>query len=330
MATRNGWWRKAIAGVMLAACAAAPLGCGGSGDDATKGGAAATAGNDSAANDPAANKAAANKAATNKAAAPVTAASGTQSDPAAAVRKHNIRQFAIAVHNYHDAYKEFPQPAPKPVKEHAGKTSCRVYLCQFLGEEALYREYRFEEPWDSEHNKQFLTRMPAVFADPSRPDATDGKTRIVVVTGPDTVFEDLLREGESFRFGFGIRFRSIFDGMHDTIMAIVVPEEKAVPWTKPEEFVLDPMDPFKGLGGKLPAEGLLVVMCDHSVHLLPPDTTPEMFAALCTRTGGEPVRVGEDGRPELFQPAPAAPPKDRDEVAPPDFDAPKDKRAAPE
>ncbi|MEX0703302.1 MAG: DUF1559 domain-containing protein [Planctomycetales bacterium] len=241
--------------------------------------------------------------------------------------KSNIRQVAIAMHNYYEVYKWLPPQAPNHRKEAVRQTSYRVYLCQFLDEEALYREYRFEEPWESEHNKQFLARMPAVFADPAKPDATDGKTRIVVVTGPGTAFESYYREGQDL--ARGTRFQDITDGLHNTIMAVVVPEEKAVPWTKPEDFVFDPKEPFKGLGGKMPAEGLLVVACDTRVHLLPPDTTPEMFSALCTRSGGELVTFGADGAPRAFEPAPADTPGDLDKpndggpvAAPPDFSKP--------
>ena len=44
-----------------------------------------------------------------------------------------------------------------------GKTthSWRVELLPFLEGEALYREYKLNEPWDSPANKQVLDKMPA-------------------------------------------------------------------------------------------------------------------------------------------------------------------------
>ena len=50
---------------------------------------------------------------------------------------------------------------------HSGASSC----CRRLGQQALYDQDRFDEPWDSAHNKQLLAKMPAVFRSPR--DAAD-------------------------------------------------------------------------------------------------------------------------------------------------------------
>src|SRR5262249_19374530 len=42
-----------------------------------------------------------------------------------------------------------------------GLQSWRVHLLPFLGEDKLYKEFRLNEPWDSDHNKKLLSRMPA-------------------------------------------------------------------------------------------------------------------------------------------------------------------------
>ena len=34
-------------------------------------------------------------------------------------------------------------------------------LLPYLGEEALYKEFRLDEPWDSLHNKKLLKKLPA-------------------------------------------------------------------------------------------------------------------------------------------------------------------------
>ena len=39
--------------------------------------------------------------------------------------------------------------------------ACR--MLPYLGEDALYKEFKLDEPWDSEHNRKLLARMPAVF-----------------------------------------------------------------------------------------------------------------------------------------------------------------------
>lgn len=80
----------------------------------------------------------------------------------------------------------------------------------------------------------------------------------------------------------------ISDGLINTLLAIELPTDKAVPWTKPADFVLDPQKPLEGLG-KIPAEGLIAVTMDGAVYRIPPDIKPEDFKALCTHAGGENV-----------------------------------------
>lgn len=81
---------------------------------------------------------------------------------------NNIKQIMLAMHNYADTYRKFP-PAVIYGKDGKGKVphSWRVELLPFLEQEALYRAYQFDEPWDSEANKKILAQMPAVFRDPS-------------------------------------------------------------------------------------------------------------------------------------------------------------------
>lgn len=196
----------------------------------------------------------------------------------------NLKQVALAMHIYYDTFGSMPPAAPRHTDEHAGKTSWRVYVLPFVEEIAVYDAYHFNEPWDSERNKGYLARMPAVFDDETSNTDSQGRTRIALVTGPGTAWE---KQPEGITLERGMRFQDIIDGTAYTIMLIQLPAELAVPWTAPQDFVLDPDDPFKGLGGKIPDEGLIVVTFDGAVHTLPPDTTPEKFKALCTHAGGE-------------------------------------------
>jgi hypothetical protein len=79
----------------------------------------------------------------------------------------NLKALMLAMHNYHDTYRHFP-PAVVHGRDGQGGPphSWRVALLPFLNEHKLYNEYRFDEPWDSEHNKQLLAKMPSVFRSP--------------------------------------------------------------------------------------------------------------------------------------------------------------------
>src|SRR3990172_9467251 len=66
--------------------------------------------------------------------------------------KNNLHQIEMALHYYHDKYHCFP---PAYVADASGRPlhSWRVLLLPFLEQENLYRQYRFDEPWDGPHNR---------------------------------------------------------------------------------------------------------------------------------------------------------------------------------
>ena len=79
------------------------------------------------------------------------------------VRSMNkLRQLALASLNYMDDHQTYPAAYST---DKAGKPllSWRVQLLPYLGEEKLYKEFHLDEPWDSEHNKKLIARMPDVF-----------------------------------------------------------------------------------------------------------------------------------------------------------------------
>ncbi len=77
----------------------------------------------------------------------------------------NLRQLALAMHNYADTYGMFPLAATAD-KNGKALLSWRVALLPYLEENGLYRQFKLDEPWDSPHNKKLLSKMPAVFTPP--------------------------------------------------------------------------------------------------------------------------------------------------------------------
>src|SRR5262249_51054552 len=91
-------------------------------------------------------------------------------------------------HLYHDANRSLP---PAIIRDPAGRPlhSWRVALLPYLGEEPLFRQIRLNEPWDSDHNKQFWSKMPKVYELPGKkPDKKidETKTYYQVFSGPGT------------------------------------------------------------------------------------------------------------------------------------------------
>jgi hypothetical protein len=148
----------------------------------------------------------------------------------------------------------------------------------YLGEEELYKEFHLNEPWDSEHNKKLLDRMPAVYAlDPEQP-------------GSATVFQVFVGKEAPFLGNNRPRFPASFrDGISNTIF--VAEAGEAVPWTKPVDLPFDPKGLLPRLGGAR-AEGFFVGMGDGSVHLVHKGVSVESIRAAITPAGGERLEDG--------------------------------------
>src|SRR5207249_2796575 len=75
------------------------------------------------------------------------------------VSQNNLKQIGLAMHNYHDTYRHFP---PQALTDKNGKPllSWRVAVLPFIEQDNLYRQFKLDEPWDSEHNRKLLERMP--------------------------------------------------------------------------------------------------------------------------------------------------------------------------
>src|SRR5262245_18467196 len=77
---------------------------------------------------------------------------------------NNLKMIALAMHNFHDANGAFPVD----ITDAKGKPllSWRIALLPYVEEGKLYREFKFDEAWDSTHNKKLLSRLPKVYAPP--------------------------------------------------------------------------------------------------------------------------------------------------------------------
>ncbi len=78
----------------------------------------------------------------------------------------NLKKLALAIHNYADVHQGLLPLAATVGKDGKALLSWRVELLPYLGENELYNQFKRDEPWDSPHNRQLLSKMPAVFAPP--------------------------------------------------------------------------------------------------------------------------------------------------------------------
>jgi hypothetical protein len=186
-----------------------------------------------------------------------------------------FKQIGIAFHNHHDVRKRFPDAA---IRDAAGKPllSWRVHILPFLNEDALYKEFHLNEPWDSEHNKKLIERMPEVYrlSDKLPP----GKTNIVLPVGAATAWPE----------GRGLAVRDFIDGTSMTMLVVEADDAHAVTWTEPADFPYDSAHPAAGLGGHF-GPGFVSGSADAAAHYLPLDTNPDTLRMLFTPAGKEPV-----------------------------------------
>jgi Protein of unknown function (DUF1559)/Domain of unknown function (DUF4190) len=199
--------------------------------------------------------------------------------------QNNLKQIALAMHNYHDMNQFFPPPA---IRSPEGKPllSWRVAILPYIEQQDLYRRFHLDEPWDSPHNIKLLPLMPKVYRLAGLQNEDDDKTFLQVFVGPNTMFPNP-PPGAKPPFGGplpGVRIGEITDGTSNTIL--VIEAANAVPWTKPEDIPFTVEGPLPALGKHFPG-GTQAAMADGAVRPIPPSARPESIKAAITRNGGE-------------------------------------------
>ena len=191
----------------------------------------------------------------------------------AAATKNNLKQLGIAMHNYHEVHNTFP-PAATADADGKKLLSWRVYLLPWLDEEELFAEFHLSEPWDSEHNRKLISRMPDVYRAPAAGDLGEVKTVFLVPVGEVTMFPPTR----------AAKYADVVDGLSNTVMIVEAADEAAVTWTRPDDLEIDPEKPVAGLFGEK-EEGVFAVSGDGAVRFIPKSIDPAKLRALFTRAG---------------------------------------------
>ena len=145
---------------------------------------------------------------------------------------NNLKQIALAFHNYHDANGALP--ANQLSADQKPLLSWRVQILPYIEQDHLYKQFKLDEPWDSEHNRKLIDQMPKLYA-PVRGKADAGKTFYQAFAGSN----GSLKPGALFPASFP-------DGTSNTLM--VAEAARPVVWTKPDDLKFDGKD-VPALGG---------------------------------------------------------------------------------
>lgn len=201
---------------------------------------------------------------------------------------NNLKQIGIALHSYNDVNQILPihaiGKAGRPVTAakagpvaFPGDTpllSWRVAILPFIEQEELYKQFKLDEPWDSDHNKKLIEKMPKTFEVPGGKKAKAGYTFYQMAVGPGAMPPSRTV------------FAAITDGTSNTIA--VVEAADAVAWTKPDDVQVEKnaANVKKKFGGHFPG-GFNVLMWDGSVRFISNTVTDKTFRDALTPNGGE-------------------------------------------
>jgi prepilin-type processing-associated H-X9-DG protein len=218
---------------------------------------------------------------------------------------NNLKQIALALHNYHDKYGSLP-PAYIADDEGNPMHSWRVLILPFLEQQQLYDQYDFHEPWDSPHNRTLIPFMPRCYACPSESSKKpDYVTSYVAVVGQETVWPH-----QNSR-----KLSDIMDGTSNTLLVLESTDAKYI-WTQPRDISLpeavdrlashrltDIRTGHRSSGTMRDSwRGRNVAMADGSVQYVPNHQSPKSALTVLTSGGGE--------EPVDFEPVKTAAPID--------------------
>jgi type II secretory pathway pseudopilin PulG len=193
--------------------------------------------------------------------------------------KNNLKQIALALHNYHDTYGVFP---PAYIADETGKPmhSWRVLILPYLDQMPLYAQYRFDEPWDGPNNSRLLPSMPPIYRCPSDESPGATTTSYAGVYGPKSVF----------RGAVPVTMTDIKDGTSNTL-AVGEVKGATIPWMQPTDVdvTLHPTIGDPAGFGSPHTGGAQFILMDGSVRFISESVNLPTLQALYTIDGGEPV-----------------------------------------
>ena len=199
---------------------------------------------------------------------------------------NNLKQIGLAFHVYHDHFGKMPaaawgqgpggQPAAKP------GLSWRVALLPYLEQDNLYRQFKLDEPWDSDHNKKLVPLMPKVYLSLNAPLTVPGVTYYKVFVGGGAAFDPDPKKVRHFEL--------FTDGVSNTVL--VAEGGEPVPWTKPDDFAFDPKGPLPDLS-RAGRRVISVLMADGSVRTVDLDRVSEKTLKLVIQAADGQVIPGD-------------------------------------
>jgi hypothetical protein len=212
------------------------------------------------------------------------AVQGARETPRWASCQNNMRNTALALQQYEFRNGTLP---PAYIADADGRPmhSWRVLLLPYLEQNALYRQYRFDEPWDGPNNSQLHTTLLKIYLCPSEPYSL--ATSYMVITGSQTIWPGATPT----------KLPDIKDGAHNTIFLVEV-HNSGIHWMEPRDLDIKQMpmaiNAPKGVSissAHHPAGFANVVFADGQPERIPNTAPAKAIRAALTISGGEKDRL---------------------------------------
>lgn len=194
-------------------------------------------------------------------------------------RYNQLKTITLGLHQYHDEHGCFP-PAVTYGPDGRPWHSWRTLVLPYCGLEGWPRGYRFDEPWDSEHNRRFAEEHHAWHCgnDPS----TDPSTAsFLAVVGDRTMWPP---HGTATRY-------DAKDGANRTALFVEV-FDSGVLWTEPRDLHFDEMTfavgATDGRGIRGAGDHAHIALVDSSVGSVSSEDPPELIRSILLRDDGGP------------------------------------------
>ena len=217
---------------------------------------------------------------------------------------NNLKQIGLALHNFHDTHRNFPQgtiPSQKLKPEE--RQSWLVPLLPSMDQGALYDQMKVDlresAQWDSDDLEDSITVAIPIFQNPSNPIGfMHGEPATTDYVGWAGVGKDAptekCKDDKKGIFGFdrATRLQDVTDGTSNTVMVSDAAAKTRGPWAQGGKSTIRALTtkPYingeDGIGSPHTG-GLHVLLADGSVRFVSQNIDAKILEALATRAGGE-------------------------------------------
>ncbi len=211
---------------------------------------------------------------------------------------NNMKQIGLALHNYHDRHRAFPQGThPNEKLKVEKRLSWQAEILPYLEQAALHKQIDFDKAWDDKANTKWMKVRVGVFQNPGMTEQQKGKYGTTHYVGIAGVGKDAptlkVTDKRAGVFGYNrvTRIRDIRDGTSNTMM-VTEASKNFGPWGAGGTATIRALTkkPYingpDGIGGPYQG-GCNVLMADGSVRFVSEKIDPSVLEALSTIHGAE-------------------------------------------